>query len=84
MDERLIEIFKLVFLLNQKGKDLQLTLRKNAIDIIDENCESIIPNWTKNIYLDEHWKDEYDDMVNGTLKMLKEMLEGVKNDEPSK
>lgn len=80
MDERLIEIFKLVFLLNQNGKDLQLNLRGNAIDIIDKKCNPIIPHWTKNIYLDEYWKDDYDEMVNGTLEMLKDMLEGVENE----
>ncbi len=37
MDERLIEIFKLVFLLNQKGKDLQLTLRDCSLEIIDSD-----------------------------------------------
>lgn len=80
MDERLIEIFKLVFLLNQKGKDLQLNLRKNAIDIIDRNCKQIIPHWTGNIYLDDFWKNDYDNMVNRTLVTLKDMLEGVENE----
>lgn len=77
MDKRLIEIFKLVFLLNKKGKDLQLVLRDEGIDLMDENFESIIPHWTNNIYLDDFWKDQYDDMVNGTLEVLKEMWEGV-------
>lgn len=80
MDKRLIEIFKLVFLLNQNGKDLQLTLRDCSLEIIDSDCHNIIPHWTDNIYFDEFWKDEYDDMVNGTLEMLKGMLEGVKNE----
>ena len=47
---------------------------------MNEVCKPIIPHWTHNIYFDEFWKDEYDDMVNGTLEMLKEMLEGVKNE----
>lgn len=80
MDERLIEIFKLVFLLNQKGKDLQLTLRDCSLEVLDIDFNSIIPHWTDNIYLDEFWKDYYDDMVNGTLEMLKEMLEGAENE----
>lgn len=74
MDERLLEIFKLVFLLNQKGKDLILTVRKAGINLLDSNCTNIIPYWTSNIYFEEFWKDEYDDMVNNTLEMLKEML----------
>lgn len=74
MDERLLEIFKLVFLLNQKGKGLILTLRKGGISLEDSNCINIIPYWTNNIYFEEFWKDEYDDMVNNTLEMLKEML----------
>lgn len=77
MDERLIEIFKLVFLLNQKGKDLQLTLRDCSLEIIDSDCHNIIPHWTGSIYLDEFWKDDYDNMVNRTLVMLKGMLEGA-------
>lgn len=80
MDERLIEIFKLVFLLNQNRKDLQLTLRDKSIYITDKYCKPIIPHWTNNIYLYEYWKDDYDDMVNGTLEMLKEMLEGEENE----
>lgn len=80
MDERLIEIFKLVFLLNQNGKDLQLTLRDCSLEIIDSDCHNIIPHWTDNIYLGEFWKDDYDDMVNNTLEMLKEMLEGAENE----
>jgi len=81
MDERLIEIFKLVFLLNRKKhSDLKISLTDSGIDIVNEVCKPIIPHWTHNIYFDEFWKDEYDDMVNGTLKMLKEMLEGVKNE----
>lgn len=79
MDERLIEIFKLVFLLNQKKhSDLKMHLTDSSIDIMNETCESIIPHWTHNIYIDNFWKDSYDDMVNGTLEMLKEMLEGKK------
>lgn len=81
MDERLIEIFKLVFLLNQKKhSDLKMSLTDSSIDIMNETCKSIIPHWTNNIYFDEFWKEEYDDMVNGTLEMLKEMLEGAKNE----
>ena len=81
MDERLIEIFKLVFLLNQKKhSDLKMSLTDSSIDIMNETCKSIIPHWTHNIYFDEFWKEEYDDMVNGTLEMLKEMLEGAKNE----
>ncbi|WP_099327890.1 hypothetical protein [Clostridium paraputrificum] len=81
MDERLIEIFKLVFLLNQKKhSDLKMHLTDFSIDIVNETCESIIPHWTKHIYLDEFWKNDYDDMVNNTLEMLKEMLEGAENE----
>lgn len=81
MDERLIEIFKLVFLLNQKKhSDLKMSLTDSSIDIMNETCKSIIPHWTNNIYFDEFWKEEYDDMVNGTLEMLKEMLEGEENE----
>lgn len=81
MDERLIEIFKLVFLLNQKKhSDLKISLTNSGIDIVNETCKSIIPHWTHNIYLDEFWKDDYDDMVNGTLEMLKGMLEGEENE----
>ena len=74
MDERLLEIFKLVLLLNQKGKGLRLALRENGIDLVDSNYENIIPYWTNNIYFDEFWKNEYDDMVNSTLEVLKKML----------
>lgn len=74
MDERLLEIFKLVFCLNKKGFKLAITLRENSIDIIDSNFKGIVPHWTGSIYLDEYWDDEYDDMVNSTLEMLKEML----------
>ena len=77
MDERLIEIFKLVFLLNQKGKDLQLILTENSLEILDSDCKSIIPHWTGYIYLEDFWKDAYDNMVNRTLVMLKGMLEGA-------
>ncbi len=80
MDERLIEIFKLVFLLNQKGKDLQLTLRDCSLEVLDTDFHSIIPHWTDNIYFGEFWKDDYDEMVNSTLEMLKVMLEGVENE----
>lgn len=80
MDERLIEIFKLVFLLNQKGKDLQLILTDNSLEILDSDCKSIIPHWTKYIYLEDFWKDSYDCMVNDTLEMLKDMLEGEENE----
>lgn len=81
MDERLIEIFRLVFLLNQKKhSDLKMSLTDSSIDIMNETCKSIIPHWTNNIYFDEFWKEEYDDMVNGTLEMLKEMLEGEENE----
>ncbi len=80
MDKRLIEIFKLVFLLNQKGKDLQLTLRDCSLEIIDSDCKTIIPHWTGSIYLDEFWKDDYDNMVNRTLVTLKDMLEGAENE----
>lgn len=74
MDERILEIFKLVLLLNKKGLDLTLTLHETGIDLVDSNCKSIIPYWTHQIYFDEFWKDYYEDMVNRTLEMPKEML----------
>lgn len=80
MDERLIEIFKLVFLLNQKGKGLRLSINNYYVNIIDSDCKEIIPHWTGNIYLNEFWEDDYNDMVNGTLEMLKGMLEGEANE----
>ena len=80
MDERLIEIFKLVFLLNQKGKNLQLILTENSLEILDSDCKSIIPHWTEYIYLEDFWKNAYDNMVNRTLVMLKGMLEGEENE----
>ena len=50
MDKRLVRIFELVFLLNQKGENLQLNLGKNAIYVLDANCRNIIPYWTRCIY----------------------------------
>ena len=75
MDERLARIFELVFLLNQKGKDLQLNLGEKTICIIDANCKHIIPYWTNCIDLEEYWKNDYDEMVKGTLELLETMLE---------
>lgn len=75
MDKRLARIFELVFLLNQKGKDLQVRLSEISIDVLDAECNSIIPHWTKNIYFDKYWEKEYDEMVNGTLEVLETMLE---------
>lgn len=75
MDERLIEIFRLVFLLNQKGQDLTLVLKKDGIEILP-----IIPHWTNNNYFKNLWEKDYDGMINGTLKILRETLEGVENE----
>ena len=75
MDERLARIFELVFLLNQKGEDLQLNLGTDSIYILNSKCKNIIPYWTDNIYLGEYWKNDYDEMVKGTLELLESMLE---------
>lgn len=75
MDKRLARIFELVFLLNQKGEDLQVWLAKNSICVLDANCGNITPHWTGNIYLGEYWKNDYAEMVKGTLELLETMLE---------
>ena len=74
MDKRLVRIFELVFLLNQKGENLQLNLGKNAIYVLDANCRNIIPYWTRCIYFDKYWKNDYDKMVKGTLELLETMF----------
>lgn len=80
MDERLIRIFNLVHLLNLKGKNISLSLYNKGLNIYNHEGESLIPHWTKCIYFDDFWTSSYDDMVNGALEMLKNMLRGAENE----
>lgn len=79
MDKKIIEILKLVSELNRKGEKLSFKLDEMAIDIFDKenDFKSIIPHRTNYIYFHSHWKDEYKNMVEGTLEALKGRLKNL-------
>lgn len=77
MDKRILGIVELVQKINEEGGGLTLTLNERGIFICDgkNDFEFIIPHWTKHIYFSENWCNDYDEMVECTLEVLRKIRE---------